>query len=158
MPVDRRECSFRMPSPHRLSDSRLLLLQGTPMGCRSSEEPSAEGYSGVSHKNRRFQTGFGLPLSSQKPSPNAETEQGNGDDCERKRRQPDWHVVHMEAPDKCCNHRHDYHTRKDSKSQIWLLAPPQNREQGKTGYLRQCWRDLKKPSRRRPQHCPGRTG
>src|SRR5260370_39298003 len=39
--------------------------------------------------NWRFQKGFGLPLSSQKPSPNAKTEQRNGDNCERKRRQPD---------------------------------------------------------------------
>jgi hypothetical protein len=48
--------------------------------------------------------GVGLPVSSQKPGQNASTEQGNGDNCERERRQPDWHVVHIKEPDKCGNH------------------------------------------------------
>src|SRR6202040_2397722 len=110
---------------------------------------SAEGHGGVSHKNWWFQKGFGLPVSSQKPGPNAKTEQRNGDHCERKRRQPDWHAAHIEGPDDRCNHRCDCHTKKDSKGQIWLPAPgyaPQNQEQEKTGYLQQCCHDRKNPA------------
>ncbi len=128
--------------------------------------PSAEGHSGVSHKNRRFQTGFGLPLSSQKPGPNAETEQGNGDNCERERRQPARHVAHIEAPDDRCNHRCDCHTKKDSKRQIWLPAPghaPQNQEQQETGYLQQCCHVRTRPRRAAGRwavsaSCPGTDG
>lgn len=128
------------------SSEHCLAPNSCPLGAleRRNHLPSAEGHSGVSHKNRRFQTGFGLPLSSQKPSPNAETEQGNGDNCERERRQPAWHVAHIEGPDDRCNHRCDCHTKKDSKGQIWLPAPshaPQNQEQEETGYLQQCCHD-----------------
>jgi hypothetical protein len=94
--------------------------------------------------NWRFQKGVGLPVSSQKPGPNAKTEQRNGDNCERKRRQPDWHAAHIEGPDDRCNHRCDCHAKKDSKGQTWLPAPgyaPQNQEQEKTGYLQQCCHD-----------------
>jgi len=128
------------------SSEHCLAPNSCPLGAleRRNHLPSAEGHSGVSHKNTRFQTGFGLPLSSQKPSPNAETEQGNGDNCERKRRKPDWHVGHIEGPDDCCNHRSDCHTKQDSQGQIWLPAPghaPQNQEQQETGYLQQCCHD-----------------
>ena len=97
-----------------------------------------------------FKRAFGLPVSSQKPSPNAKTEQRNGDHCERKRRQPDWHAAHIEGPEDRCNHRCDCHTKKDSKGQIWLPAPgyaPQNQEQEKTGYLQQCCHDRKNPAK-----------
>ena len=127
-----------------LDDRASIALLRTRVPLGANHLPSAEGHSGVSHKNRRFQTGFGLPLSSQKPSPNAETEQGNRDNCERQRRQPAWHVAHIEGPDDRCNHRCDCHTKKNSKGEIWLPAPghaPQNQEQQQTGYLQQCCHD-----------------
>jgi hypothetical protein len=39
----------------------------------------------------------GLPVLVCEPGPNPKTEQGQGDRCEWQRRQPDWHVVHIEG-------------------------------------------------------------
>ena len=48
--------------------------------------------------------GVNLPVPSQQPGQNAQTEQGQGDNRKRQRRQPDWYVVHIEWPDKYCNY------------------------------------------------------
>ncbi len=170
MPVDRREFSFRMPSPHRLSadhpkyDERCLTWERGSTGISLLSPCGLRGrlmnmYRKERHRaalrRRRarqeflirtggFKRASGLPVSSQKPSPNAKTEQRNGDHCERKRRQPDWHAAHIEGPDDRCNQRCDCHAKKDSKGQIGLPAPgyaPQNQEQEKTGYLQQCCHD-----------------
>jgi hypothetical protein len=65
--------------------------------------------------------GLGLPVPSQKPGQNASTEQGHGDNCEGERRQPDWHVVHIEEPDKCGNY--DVATIEGNIQQTAAAAP-----------------------------------
>src|SRR4029077_3103586 len=144
MPVDRREFSFRMPSPHRLCadhpkyDERCLTWEPAAAstcpsgGCRRITLLPPRDTAEFLIRTGGFKRASGLPVSSQKPSPNAKTEQRNGDHCERKRRQPDWHAAHIEGPDDRCNHRCDCHAKKDSKGQIGLPAPgyaPQNQEQ-----------------------------